>query len=72
MERSESVGSISVDDFTEATFKAVLRAFDAHKEQRAVGPELLPGPIVYGIIFWPEGGPPGTGPPFGPGAERAE
>jgi hypothetical protein len=58
-------GSISVDDFTEATFKAVLRAAEARK----VDPELRfpQGPILYGIVWWPEGGgPPVFGPPQGP------
>jgi hypothetical protein len=53
-------GSISVDEFTEATFKAVLRAAEARKAGTGVDREgILAGPIIYGIIWWPEGGPGG-------------
>ena len=55
---------ITVDEFTEATFKAVLRAMEARKPfDREQG--IFPGPILYGIIWWPEGG------PFGPGTVLA-
>jgi hypothetical protein len=51
-----SVSRISVDDFAEATFSAVLRALDAREqaatEQKAA---VAVGPIIYGIIAWPQG-----------------
>ena len=64
MEGSQPVGQISVEEFTEATFTSVMRAFEASKEFRSANENVLnPGPIIFGIIFWPEGGPgPGTGP----------
>ena len=43
-------GQISVDQFAEATFAAVLRALQAERQ-----PGRLPlGPIIYGIIAFPE------------------
>jgi len=58
-------GSISVDEFTEATFKAVMRASEARKAAaRADKHDFLPGPIIFGIIWWPEGGPGGEAPIF--------
>jgi uncharacterized membrane protein len=58
-------GSISVDEFTEATFKAVLRASEARKAAHGADrQDFKPGPIIYGIIWWPEGGPGGEGPIF--------
>jgi hypothetical protein len=38
---------IGVEEFTEVTFNAVLRAIEAQKFPR--------GPIIYGIIYVPEG-----------------
>jgi hypothetical protein len=38
---------IGVEEFTEVTFNAVLRAVEAQKFPR--------GPIIYGIIYMPEG-----------------
>jgi len=41
---------ISLDDVTEAAFNGVLRALEARK----IAPEQFPGPILVGIIAWPE------------------
>ncbi|HET8591571.1 MAG TPA: hypothetical protein VFM01_18185 [Nakamurella sp.] len=41
---------ISVDELTRAAFGGVLSAL---KEQK-MRPELFPGPILVGIIAWPE------------------
>jgi hypothetical protein len=41
---------ISLDDVTEAAFSGVLRALEARK----ISPEKFPGPILVGIIAWPE------------------
>ena len=38
---------ISVDEFAEVTFNAILRALEARK----IPPR---GPIIYGIIWFPE------------------
>ena len=38
---------IGVEEFAEVTFNAVLRAVEAQKFPR--------GPIIYGIIYMPEG-----------------
>jgi hypothetical protein len=42
--------SVEVDALTEAAFSGVLRALEA----RQIRPELFPGPILVGIIAWPE------------------
>lgn len=41
---------ISVDQLTEAAFSGVLRALD----ERKLVPRDFPGPILVGIIAWPE------------------
>jgi len=41
---------ISVDQLTEAAFSGVLAALKAND----LRPELFPGPILVGIIAWPE------------------
>jgi hypothetical protein len=41
---------VTVDEFTEAVFNGVLRAVQAQSAIRK------PGPIIYGIIYMPEGG----------------
>src|ERR1700730_1369316 len=43
----EALKTVSVEQFTEVTFNAVLRAIDAQKFPH--------GPIIYGIIYMPEG-----------------
>jgi hypothetical protein len=49
---------IQLDEFTQLAFEAVLRATDARK----LPPTKFPGPIIFGIIWWPEGVPsPGAG-----------
>lgn len=40
-------GRITVDEFTQVTFNAVLKAL---QERR-----VTPGPLIYGIIWLPEG-----------------
>jgi hypothetical protein len=42
--------SVEVEALTEAAFAGVLRALDARKMR----PEQFPGPILVGIIWWPE------------------
>lgn len=41
---------VAIDDLTEAAFSGVLRALEARK----IRPEQFPGPILVGIIAWPE------------------
>jgi hypothetical protein len=43
---------VTLEEFTEVTLAAVARAIDRRK-----GPKIIPGPIIFGIIWWPEGGP---------------
>lgn len=55
-----AVSSISVEQFAEATFSAVLRALDTRAKQspaEAAIKSAAVGPIIYGIIAWPEGFP---------------
>lgn len=50
---------LSVEDFTEAVFKGVLRAIETQKVGTGTGRAkagLKFGPIIYGIIYIPEGG----------------
>jgi hypothetical protein len=44
---------IQLDEFTQLAFESVLRA----SEGRKLPPSKLPGPIIFGIIWWPEGVP---------------
>lgn len=41
---------VGIEELTEAAFSGVLRALEA----RQLRPELFPGPIIVGIIAWPE------------------
>lgn len=41
---------VALDEVTEAAFSGVLRALEA----RQLAPERFPGPILVGIIAWPE------------------
>jgi hypothetical protein len=41
---------VALDEVTEAAFSGVLRALEA----RRIAPERFPGPILVGIIAWPE------------------
>jgi hypothetical protein len=41
---------VALDEVTEAAFGGVLRALEARK----IAPERFPGPILVGIIAWPE------------------
>ena len=42
---------INLEQFTQLTFESVLRAMEARK----LPPTKFPGPIIFGIIWWPEG-----------------
>ena len=69
MEKSASqLSRISVEDFAEATFSSVLRAIEARPQS---GRKFPFGPIIYGIIWYPEGleGVPGQVFQPGPGME---
>ena len=56
--RSARAARISLDEFTQLTFQSVLRASELHK----LPPNRFPGPIIFGIIWWPQGmTPPGAG-----------
>ena len=57
-QRDDALARISVADFAEATFTAVLRAIDV----REVNKTRPFGPIIYGIIAWPDGFPEIIGP----------
>ena len=45
---------VRIDDLTHAAFSGVLRAL----EDRDLEPKKWPGPILVGIIAWPELGAP--------------
>lgn len=45
---------VRIDDLTHAAFSGVLRALD----ERKLDPKKWPGPILVGIIAWPELGSP--------------
>ncbi len=48
---SEGPGTrIAVDELTKAAFSGVLAALKANE----LDPKLFPGPILVGIIAWPE------------------
>lgn len=53
--QESAAARISVDEFAEATFKAVLQAIEARRLQSPEDRILFPGPLAYGIIWWPEG-----------------
>lgn len=46
----EPAERIAVDHLTQAAFAGVLRAL----EERKLKPHEFPGPILVGIIAWPE------------------
>ena len=51
MSETREIGSrIAVDELTEAAFSGVLAALRANKLE----PGKFPGPILVGIIAWPE------------------
>ena len=62
--KSQKAASISFEQFTEVTTAALLRALEVRKLPR--------GPILIGIVYYPEGiGPGGRGGQVvGPGAVR--
>ena len=47
--------SISFADFTETTLAAVTRAIATRRE---LDPERPLGPVLIGLVWWPEGGQP--------------
>jgi hypothetical protein len=49
---SQRAESISLEQVTEAAISGVLRALDARKITDERRP--IPGPILCGIIWWPE------------------
>ena len=53
---SQRPESIPLDQVTEAAVSGVLRAIKTHKqsEKDFDGTPWLPGPILVGIIWWPE------------------
>ena len=58
---AERSRQITVEEFAETTMAAMLRAIDARER-----PKKFPfGPIIFGYIFWPEGGFPGGFETFG-------
>ena len=50
---AEDTSRVRIDDLTHAAFAGVLRALD----ERQLDPKKWPGPILVGIIAWPELGP---------------
>lgn len=46
----EDLSRVRLDDLTHAAFAGVLRALD----ERKLPPREWPGPILVGIIAWPE------------------
>ncbi len=49
--RSARAARIQLDEFTQLAFESVLRA----SELRRLPANKFPGPIIFGIIWWPEG-----------------
>jgi hypothetical protein len=47
---SDQPDRVSLDEVTFAAFNGVLRAL----ESRQITPDQFPGPILIGIIAWPE------------------
>lgn len=47
---AEDVSRIALEEVTQAAFNGVLRALEARK----IPIERFPGPILVGIIAWPE------------------
>lgn len=45
---------VPLEELTEAAFTGVLRALEARKIAPAEREKFLPGPILVGIIWWPE------------------
>jgi hypothetical protein len=46
----EDLSRVRLDELTHAAFSGVLRAM----EERQLEPKKWPGPILVGIIAWPE------------------
>jgi hypothetical protein len=46
----EEPSRVALEEVTHAAFAGVLRALEARK----IPPERFPGPILVGIIAWPE------------------
>jgi hypothetical protein len=49
--RSTRATRIPLDEFTQLAFESVIRA----SELRKLPPNRFPGPIIFGIIWWPQG-----------------
>lgn len=49
--KSARAARIELQDFTQVAFEAVIRASEAKK----LAPNKIHGPIIFGIIWWPEG-----------------
>ena len=49
--KSARAGRIELQDFTQLAFEAVVRASEAKK----LPPSRIRGPIIFGIIWWPDG-----------------
>jgi hypothetical protein len=47
---ADEAARVQLADVTEAAFSGVLRALEARK----LSPDKFPGPILVGIIAWPE------------------
>ena len=60
-EKQARIANITVEEFAEVTFKSVLRALESRQGKR-----FPIGPIIYGIIAWPEGFPGEIVNPTGP------
>jgi hypothetical protein len=52
MEKERRPESISFAEFTETTLTAVSRAIEARRE---LDPRLPIGPVLFGLIWWPDG-----------------
>jgi hypothetical protein len=50
MNMPEEASRTALEEVTQAAFSGVLRALEARK----LAPERFPGPIIIGIIAWPE------------------
>jgi|RhiMethySRZTD1v2_1073278.scaffolds.fasta_scaffold466626_2 hypothetical protein len=51
-------GRIDLQDFTQMAFESVLRASEIKK----LPPGKIRGPLIFGIIWWPDGVPAPEGP----------
>lgn len=56
--------SITLEEFTSATYDAVVRAQATHARAQGLTKRPPFGPIIFGLIWWPDGpeGRPNIGP----------